>query len=911
MKPHEIEERFIDLVEKTLPPGEDEALRAEIAKNPALARAFSEYESIVATEKLIASESHAAHPSLDVKIMQQVEAQSSASGFIQRFIQKLWRWCMDFSSTQRRIGASIAMLACVVIVLRVSMTGVYNERSASPSASPEGLVIQEQKIGGERAVKSELHDGLMPPSKIIASAEGAPTVAQEMAQEKTPASIIARGIDALAPNPVLGERSKEEAADREQGSITAPVDERTITMSKSARHKGPPSGGENSAPGAKESFNDLITAFKADVATLKNEVNEMKDTGDKKEAEEASTRMVEVLKTVLSRMEEKNAANRSAQSVTIAASEKDIPSRMDEKERASGSAPSGVIAAQEVDFSRSGVSTPTAKAKSAGSVKVGVDGKVLEYVDSGKKPVLSNELSAPKVNFAKDNFAAHDSSYFEEQPINTRTSALLARQFSAAPGTESYTSYTENPRTLVRDEALSTFSIDVDSASYANARRFINTGTLPPQDSVRIEEFVNYFDYNYPQQREKPFTVSYEMAPAPYDEGRFLLKLGIKARDAAQSEKGWNLVFLVDVSGSMDESNKLALLKKALPRLVQKMRPEDRLAIVTYAGDAGVALESTVGTQKERILEAIDGLHAGGSTHGSAGIRLAYEIARKNFKEGSVNRVVLATDGDFNVGTVSHEELFNLIEEQRRSGVTLTVLGVGSGNLKDSMMEQLADKGNGNYFYLDSFKEARKVLETDLAGNMEVVAKDVKLQIEFNPQHVYEYRLIGYDNRKLDKHDFANDQVDAGEIGAGHTVTALYEIVLSDSELARKLTLEYRYRNKSEVKEEPRQADNGFASELAFLKVRFKKPESNTSELLQFPIETSVTKKSFKDASSDFRFAAAVADFAALLRGSQYAGSYTFKDIIELAQQARGEDPHGYRQEFIELVKDASAIRRK
>jgi Ca-activated chloride channel family protein len=474
------------------------------------------------------------------------------------------------------------------------------------------------------------------------------------------------------------------------------------------------------------------------------------------------------------------------------------------------------------------------------------------------------------------------------------------------PSNESYNSAIESAPTLVRDEPLSTFSIDVDTASYANVRRFIQSGQLPPSDAVRTEEFINYFKYQYPVQTEKPFTLSYEAAPAPLDAGKVLLKLGIKSRDALPNERGWNLVFLIDVSGSMSDSHKLPLLKRTLPILVQKMRPQDRISIVTYAGNAGVALEPTSGNEKFRIENAIQNLAAGGSTYGSGGIAVAYDLAQRYFVAGGVNRVVLATDGDFNVGVTSQQDLVRLIEEKRRSGVTLTTIGVGQGNLKDGMMEQLANKGNGNYFYFDSFKEARKVLETDLVANMEVVAKDVKLQVEFNPQQVAQYRLVGYDNRRLQKQDFNNDAVDAGEIGNGHTVTALYELVLTNSEAAQQLHDSLRYQKSSQ---QPHPVvDEKKRGELAFVKIRYKEPDGATSRLLEYPILATDVRSSPQQTSDDFRFAAAVGYFANLLKQHWHHGNYSIDQVISLAEGARGKDENGYRQEFIELAKDARLL---
>lgn len=471
-------------------------------------------------------------------------------------------------------------------------------------------------------------------------------------------------------------------------------------------------------------------------------------------------------------------------------------------------------------------------------------------------------------------------------------------------GGESYQSYGERPFVQTRTESTSTFSIDVDTGSYTNVRRMLRAGQLPPADAVRIEEFLNYFTYAYPVQQEKPFTLSYELSHSPLESGKALLKLGIKARDAKAERVPWNLVFLVDVSGSMAAQNKLPLVKNALSLLVHQMRPGDRVGIVTYAGYSGVALAPTDISNKSQILEVISRLGAGGSTAGAAGIQTAYELARRHFAAGSVNRVILATDGDFNVGITDRGALIKLIEEQRRSGVTLTTIGVGEGNLQEATMEQLANKGNGNYFYLDSFAEAQRVFQKAVAGTIEVVAKDVKLQMEFNPNHVSQYRLIGYENRALANHEFRDDKVDAGEIGSGHTVTALYELVLSDSELARQMENDRRYAATSE----PSKVVDPRPTELGYLKIRFKAPDSESASEAQFPIAKSSFVNDWQKSSPDFRFAAAVSYFGHKLRGSQHQGGYSYADIRQLASAALSEDLDGERREFIQLVDVASAL---
>lgn len=478
----------------------------------------------------------------------------------------------------------------------------------------------------------------------------------------------------------------------------------------------------------------------------------------------------------------------------------------------------------------------------------------------------------------------------------------------AGSSRETYGQYEENPRFDTKQTPLSTFSIDVDTGSYSNMRRFINQGQLPPKESVRIEELVNYFDYGYPTESAAPFGVNYEIAPSPFETGRHLLRIGIKAKDVSEkSELGWNLVFLIDVSGSMSDSNKLPLVKEALKLFVQRMRSIDRVAIVTYAGQAGVMLPSTPGSEKARISSAIDSLEAGGSTNGSSGIALAYQQAEANRIQGSVNRVILATDGDFNVGISSFDELMKLIERKRSSGVTLTTLGFGEANLKEQTMEQLADRGNGNYFYIDSFREARKVLETNLAANMQVVAKDVKLQVEFNPEAVKSYRLIGFDNRKLRTQDFKDDAKDAGEIGSGHTVTAIYELTLVDSPLAQ----ESDRRRYGTDDAESAQGTAALPTELGFLKIRFKEPEGKTSREIDTALLTSAIKHGVGEASNDFLFASGVAYFGEILRQSQYLGNYGMGDVLRVLHAAKGEDPSAVRAEFIKLVEDAKALRQQ
>lgn len=469
---------------------------------------------------------------------------------------------------------------------------------------------------------------------------------------------------------------------------------------------------------------------------------------------------------------------------------------------------------------------------------------------------------------------------------------------SAAHG-EQYTEWEETDPINTKTDPLSTFSIDVDTGSYTNARRFLNQGSLPPASAVRVEEFINYFSYGYEPPASEAFALHYEIAPAPLDSDRHLLKIGLKAREAKHNDSPWHLVFLIDVSGSMNSPDKLGLARQALGELLTSMRAQDHVSIVTYAGHSGVLLQSASIAHRDKIRAAINSLGAGGSTHGSAGIKDAYRIAEESFIKNGVNRIVLVTDGDFNVGTTGTAELISLVEEKKRSGVTLTTVGLGSGNYNESMLEQLANKGDGNYFYLDSFAEAQKVFSKDLYSNMEVIARDVKIQIEFNPAVVSQYRLIGYDNRRLKNQDFNNDRIDAGEVGAGHTVTALYELVLKNSTLGKQLDESLRY---AETQPSDSSSEDAINNELAFFKLRYKESAGARSTLRTFPLLTSQIKSDASSTSDDFRFAAAVSYFGLKLRQSKHVGTYGYADIRALAASALGRDSEGYRKEFLELV---------
>ncbi len=463
---------------------------------------------------------------------------------------------------------------------------------------------------------------------------------------------------------------------------------------------------------------------------------------------------------------------------------------------------------------------------------------------------------------------------------------------------EGYATILENEFLKAVKNPLSTFSIDVDVASYANIRRFINNGQKPPIDAVRIEEMINYFNYEYAQPKDDdPFSINMEMASCPWNQAHKLVHIGLQGKDIPTDNlPPSNLVFLIDVSGSMQSQQKLPLLKSAFKMLVEKMRDEDRVAIVVYAGAAGMVLPSTAGSKKNVIMDALDKLTAGGSTAGGAGIKLAYDVALENFVKDGNNRIILATDGDFNIGASSNAEMERLIENKRDEGVFLTVVGFGMGNYKDDKMEILADKGNGNYAYIDNMQEAKKVFVSEFGGTLFTIAKDVKIQVEFNPALVQAYRLIGYENRKLNDEDFNNDKKDAGELGSGHTVTALYEIIPVGvkSEFVNSIDpLKYQ---KNEIIEEV----SSTSKELMTLKFRYKAPDGDKSKL----ITTTLTNKNkdWKNSSENFRWSAAVAGFGMLLRESEFAQDTDISSVLELAEGAKGADDEGYRSEFIRLV---------
>jgi Ca-activated chloride channel family protein len=517
------------------------------------------------------------------------------------------------------------------------------------------------------------------------------------------------------------------------------------------------------------------------------------------------------------------------------------------------------------------------------------------------------EAPAPAEVESRDAKARKAEQYVAQESSRDRAAGLVAPQPAASPDPLGYARYapmvqdTEKYQHLedgsvlrVAEHPVSTFSIDVDTGSYSNVRRFLKDGALPRQDAVRVEEMINYFDYAYapPRDRSQPFSVHAELAPTPWNARTHLLRIGLQGWKPAGALPPSNLVFLVDVSGSMQDENKLPLVKSSLKLLVDELGPRDSIALVVYAGASGVVLEPTPGDQKARILAALERLEAGGSTNGAEGIQLAYAMAERARRRGGINRVLLATDGDFNVGIVDFEQLKDLVEEKRKSGVALSTLGFGTGNYNDHLMEQLADAGNGNYTYIDGLAEARRALVQMRAATLQTIAKDVKIQVEFNPATVAEYRLIGYENRALKREDFNNDQIDAGEIGAGHSVTALYEVALRGSGGERIEALRYQ----------PGDGKIDGTGELAFLRLRYKAPDGDTSRLIERSITQADMAPSLAQASASLRFAASVAAFGQILRGGRYTERYGYADVLALARAARGDDAQGWKNEFMQLV---------
>jgi Ca-activated chloride channel family protein len=531
-------------------------------------------------------------------------------------------------------------------------------------------------------------------------------------------------------------------------------------------------------------------------------------------------------------------------------------------------------------------------------VKTAADPTLSDQAHDRERAVLHEQLAAPAELQRKRAVAGMvmPSVAYAPMPMSMQADALPSGYRDQ--DREQYQKLASNPVHAVAETPVSTFSIDVDTGSYANVRRFLNGGQLPPQDAVRLEELVNYFPYAYPLPKgDVPFGVHTELAATPWIPERRLLRIAIKASDLRVDElPPANLVFLVDVSGSMGRRDGLPLVQSTLKLLVEQLRGQDKVSLVVYAGSSSVVLEPTAGSEKAKIRAAIDQLTAGGSTAGESGIQLAYQQAQQGFIEGGINRILLATDGDFNVGISDFETLKQLAADKRKTGVSLTTLGFGTDNYNEQLMEQLADAGDGNYAYIDNLREARKVLVDQLSSTLATVASDVKIQVEFNPAEVSEYRLLGYENRALKREDFSNDKVDAGEIGAGHTVTALYEVVPVGGKGWLE-PLRYQAAAKTDRK----------AGELAWLRLRYKAPGQTASKLLEQPIQASAVP-AISQASEDLRFAAAVAAFAQQLKGETYTGRFSLADSAELARNAKGDDRFGLRAEFVQLVELAQSL---
>ncbi len=621
-------------------------------------------------------------------------------------------------------------------------------------------------------------------------------------------------------------------------------------------------------------------------------------------------------------------ARREAAAKAGDASKSAIEPKGNEAERVGTAlAPASLPTVPNVPLSRSG-SLPTATSPGTASASKSENHFYMPAAAAPAPTVPQPAGPAPNVSLPKAYHLQDDVGYVPPQdPLHfklnreqdssqaTRERPGWQQMMASVDNTESYARIHDNPFLDSKTNPLSTFSIDVDTGSYSNVRRFLTVNQLPPPDAVRIEELLNYFSYDYaPPTGEHPFAAHVEVASAPWMPAHRLVRVGIKGKVVTREQRpAANLVFLIDVSGSMSSDNKLPLVKKALKLLVEQLDEKDRVSLVVYAGASGLVLDTTPAYQKETILTAIDRLQSGGSTNGGAGIQLAYAKATEAFIKEGVNRVILATDGDFNVGVTNQGELTRLIEKEAKSGVFLSVLGFGMGNLKDATLEQLADKGNGTYGYIDTFAEARKVFVEQVNGTLVTIAKDVKIQIEFNPAQVASYRLIGYENRLLRKEDFNDDTKDAGEIGAGHTVTALYEVVpvgvnTRPANPATPAVDPLKYQTPAATPmpvEKLPDAATAF-DELLTLKLRYKQPDGDKSALVETPVKDS--KTSFEQASGDLRFAASVAAFGMRLRGSEHAGDISWTQIIDFARRATGEDANGYRHEFVTLAEQAAKL---
>jgi Ca-activated chloride channel family protein len=539
-----------------------------------------------------------------------------------------------------------------------------------------------------------------------------------------------------------------------------------------------------------------------------------------------------------------------------------------------------------------------ALAKSTFNIQLKPDNTILQEVVVTKpsKHVKHKDIKAASDEVVTYAYAAAASPALYGSRAQTGIGYLAQAQHN----TEDYSPVNENGFHTVSSDPLSTFSIDVDRASYSNVRRFLNEGNMPPVDAVRVEEMINYFDYKYSNPTDNvPVAVRTDMAVCPWNTEHQLVRIALKGKDVAKDNlPPSNLVFLLDVSGSMSDANKLPLVKQAFKLLVNQLRPVDRVAIVVYAGAAGLVLPSTSGEHKTVILDALDKLEAGGSTAGGEGVQLAYKTATEYLLKNGNNRVIIATDGDFNVGPSSDGELQRIIEKEREKGIFLSVLGFGMGNYKDNKLELLADKGNGNYAYIDNFEEARRTFATEFGGTLFTIAKDVKLQVEFNPKYVQSYRLVGYENRLLNNEDFNDDKKDAGDMGAGHTVTALYEVVPVGVKTSQPAVDPLKYQQNQPVP--------GNNTEVLTVKLRYKNPTDSSSQLISQVLRWK--QQDISAAPEDFRMATAVADFGLLLRNSEHKGNASYEQVLKLAGNARGTDEEGYRAEFIQLVKKAQLI---
>ncbi len=556
------------------------------------------------------------------------------------------------------------------------------------------------------------------------------------------------------------------------------------------------------------------------------------------------------------------------------------------------------------DASDADINAQTAANAIGGKPKTGSDAAA---PIGGNQKTFADAVQPPAPGIAAESFSSGVASAQKQKVLGYRTRAKrrsdIVQPTYQDQGRDKFDEYTPNPVKVTRTDPVSTFSIDVDTASYAFMRASLNNGVLPQANAVRTEELINYFPYDYapPEDRSRPFATHVSVIPTPWNAETKLLHIGIKGYDLPKTEKPRaNLVFLIDTSGSMNAPNKLPLLVNSFKLLLDSLSPDDTVSIVTYAGRAGTVLEPTKAGERAKILASLDRLRSRGSTAGAEGIRQAYQLAEQNYQENGVNRVILATDGDFNVGITNQDELKSYIERKRKTGVSLSVLGFGRGNYNDALMQTLAQNGNGNAAYIDNLSEARKVLAEEASATLFTIAKDVKIQIEFNPAAVSEYRLIGYETRLLKREDFNNDKIDAGEIGAGHSVTAIYELTPVGSKAALVDDLRYQH-------EPVEEADPSPDNEYGFLKLRYKLPDSETSTLISRAVTLADEVDRIAQAGTETRFASAVAAYGQLLRGGRYTGNYSYDDVITLAQGARGEDRFGYRAEFINLVRLAKS----